>query len=580
MRFSPKPNPKHGTVFIQNNQIIVTDPEAEGSYAVIEVPNSKGIQVVVDGKPARGALTVDSKLHIEIKTSNVAPERKLQWLPSEDKLSLCAKLFMRSGIEYHYQDTPTPVRRLSLQVVESSVPPQPFTAEEVMKDLAQTEFVATIDEQGLAVLSQSTATNEVVLLQGTPMDPGVPAGYAPVPLKRRYDPLHLHMHVATVISGTIVGRYSSGRAGHPGRDIYGSDIPVPEHQPVPALGDGVQDVAGQLVAKRSGRLVFSSPLIDVVPELMLQQDISPKDGQVIFDGDVWVGGSVLDGCFIKATGRVVIEGNVMNAKVVSEHGIWVYGNVTGSTLLAGQVSLLYGELHPHLKEVIQEFPSFFRDCDVLINEAQKQQLTRSKIHLIPAALLQNRYQSMLDRLESLAANYAVLTTIDSAYRELFELLRNKWTGIQVTAIQLDDAKLMHTKLEDYLRYVENALTSRFAHVTVASATSSAIQATGNVCVTGKGLYGTHVDSQRSILIKKSARGSALSAQRAVYVHELGSAAAAECSVAVKRRSGIIYLGIRHPNTLLTLGTEQHRSDRRIENTYYQGRLPGHDYVSV
>lgn len=574
------PAPRDGMVAVKDNRIEVIDPDVDGSCAVIEIPDSTGIQIIADAKPVSGSLQVDSKLHLEVKVSPTAPVRSLQWLPSDDKLSLRAMLSMYPGALYQYKDALVPVRRLWLQVEESPVSPQPFTAEEIMKDLSQAGFVGTVDEQALAELEQSATSTEVVLLQGTPMDPGMPEGYSKVPLKHLYDPLHLHMHIATVTTETIVGLYSSGRPGKPGKDILGVTIPVPEFPPIPILGDGVSDVNGELVTKRNGRLIFTSTLIDVVPELMLEQDISPKDGQVIFDGDVWIGGSVLDGSFIKASGRVVIEGNVMNAHVVSEQGIWVYGNVTGSTLLTGQVSLLYGELHPLLTQVLFEFQSFTRDCDILVSEAHKQAQTRSKIHLIASALLQSRYKPILESLQTFAVNYTSLTAIDSAYREILELVRTKWMGIQVTAIQLEDAKYLQIKLQDYLRYVEHTIKRNFAHVSVSSATSSTIHATGNVCVAGHGLYGTHVESHRSILVKKSARGSVLAAERAVYVQELGSAAAAECSVAVKRREGSIYLGIRHPNTIVTLGAEQQRSDRRLENAYYRGRLPGHNYLSV
>lgn len=572
---------KHGTVAIINERLIVTDPEGEGSLATLVIPESTEIQVIVDGKQVLGSITLQSAQSVEIKSMQRAPERRLTLVPSADKLNLIAQTLFQAGVDYRYKSTSVPANRLALEVEETPIPPQPFTADEIRNELAHAGFVGTIDEASLASLTQATSTTELVLMHGTPMDPGEAARYDAVHLKKPYDPLHLQMQIQTVTLGTVIANLHPGRPGTPGRDILDVEIPVPKLPPLPTLGSGVLDVSGRLLATRGGRLIFTSNLIDVVPILTFEHDISPKDGQVIFEGDVLVGGSVLDGSLIKATGKVVILGNVMNAKIVAEHGIRVHGNITGSTLLAGQMHVLYRNLKPVLDDIMTNFQSFERNCDVLRDEARKHIQTRSKVDLIPSTLLQNKYPFILNALQSLVDNYTALTATDSAFKEITHVLRARWIGIQSTTISPEDVQGLRMRLRDYLAYIEGVVSTEWAaHTTVGSATSSTIHSTGNVCVVGKGLYGTNIQSEKCILVKKAARGSSLSAERAVFVYELGSEAAAESSAHVKRRDGTIYVGVRHPNTILSLGTLQHRCYRYMEYAYYQGRLPDHTYLSV
>ena len=112
-------------------------------------------------------------------------------------------------------------------------------------------------------------------------------------------------------------------------------------------------VHDHVIAARSGRVIFSKERIDVVPELVIDRDLSSKDGTIDFDGDVLVFGSVLDGCVVQATGNVRISGNVFHATLRGERGVWVRDAIVGSHVMAGGSQ--YDEFGRKLKQSIDSF---------------------------------------------------------------------------------------------------------------------------------------------------------------------------------------------------------------------------------
>jgi hypothetical protein len=71
-------------------------------------------------------------------------------------------------------------------------------------------------------------------------------------------------------------------------------------------------------------------LIEVVPMLVVEGDVTNRDRLIDVDASVFIKGSVLDGTHVKSAADVYIQGNVVEAKVTSGGSICIKGMAYGS----------------------------------------------------------------------------------------------------------------------------------------------------------------------------------------------------------------------------------------------------------
>ncbi|MDR0570600.1 MAG: FapA family protein [Clostridiales Family XIII bacterium] len=106
--------------------------------------------------------------------------------------------------------------------------------------------------------------------------------------------------------------------GKPGFNILGAEIPAragaeapsPMGQNTEMAGDGVT-----LVAAKAGSVSFRGGVVSVQDVLNVPGDVSMASGNIRFDGDVMVQGSVNEGFVVECGGTLKVKGKIGNAEV-------------------------------------------------------------------------------------------------------------------------------------------------------------------------------------------------------------------------------------------------------------------------
>ena len=215
-------------------------------------------------------------------------------------------------------------------------PPQ---KEEILKDLAGRRIVFGIDEEAIERGLQHGTQS--VIVRGKPPEPGKDAkivrkfnaemkGKLAEDKYGLVDYKNLNLFLLAK-KGDILAERVPHTLGVEGTNVFGDTIkPKPgKPKPVPAgKNTEIQD-ENYVVATIDGQIVEANNKFSVDPRLEIKGDVGVGTGNINFVGAVDVGGSVLQGFQVKATGTVSIEGAV-NGGTVEGYSVFVKGGIIGA----------------------------------------------------------------------------------------------------------------------------------------------------------------------------------------------------------------------------------------------------------
>lgn len=561
------PPVKNGMISVRDNRIIVTDPEAGGMYASLTIPNDPSVDVTLNGDRVSGQVMMTQQDVVDVTFRDQPTLVQTDLSVSPDNLAVMMKVTIRRGSRYTLENC-EPVIKANLRISEQVDSDSP-SEEQLGQEILANGYVGTIDRAAIGKLC--TDGGEQIVLRGIPAVSSLSATLRALPLPTEYDPLHRKMRLSTVSLGTPVAILEPALPGKCGLDVYGNVIELGQPKGhTPHLGRGVQLVHDYVVAVINGRLEFTDRKIDVVPELVIRHDITPHDGYVEFDGDLVVYGSVLDGSHIRVAGQVTVHGRVCGAKLFSGKNTIVAGNVVSSTILAGQSQELYRDLLVVLKDISTHFERFTSEYQVIIEKVSQGPGALAKIPLIANMLFETRHTHLSGLLDEVCTEFGEsLNDIDEKYRELSHYITTKWTGAQRTNIGTPDIDCIQQMISEYVTYLGTNMSIEPAFIRVMNATSSSLQASGNIYLNGS-TYSSTVESGDSIVVQGTVRGGFMVAQNTARVRELGTTSGIECSVRVTSRRGKIVIKERHPNTLLEVCGRRDRNLITERNVHFKG----------
>lgn len=549
----------NGVVRITDGKIHIVDPQGDGSFATLHVPDDPRIWILRDGERVVGRTFLTSTCAFTAQMNHEEPKVQMVTRVFDDQMSVYMKIEVLVGQRYSLGDCEC-VRHANIDLVAEEWLPGPRDLRVLKEHLTAEGLQGDIDFSTLSELSTTTETKELVVVRGQPPVPGRVATFRPVDLPKEYDPLRKRMTITTVSVGTTIAIRQDEVQGIPGRDVFGNPVDAPKEGITPVLGRGVSLVSNKLVAAINGRFVITRTRIDVVPELVIRHDVSPKVGKVIFDGDVVVYGSVLDGGFIRATGSVKVHGSVMAATVVAQKGVFVSQAIVGSKIVSGQSHILYGDLHPYMKEVVRKFSSFRTEYLVVLAQALKNKVPTNRVLLIPHVLIEQRH-SELERYFQLICDRhdRDLLESDDVFVKVLQEIRTKWSGAGRTNISKHDVEHFARILTDYFDSVDILESTDIASVRASSITSSVVRSSGDVSVNGTGVYASTIESGRALTIRGIVKGGFLHAEKAIRVAEVGTPFGTETIAKVKDPQGFIAIRTRHPNTTLVVAEQRNKN---------------------
>ena len=141
--------------------------------------------------------------------------------------------------------------------------------------------------------------------------------------------------IENVVVGQVIADKIPSQKGKHGYNIYGEmaaakdgkDLILKAGKGTILSGNGMQ-----LSAEINGQAVLTRGHVCVEPVHRIAGNVGPKTGNINFLGSVYVGGTVLSGFEIRASGNVEIQGGIQNANIEAEGDVVVRSGIHGGVV--------------------------------------------------------------------------------------------------------------------------------------------------------------------------------------------------------------------------------------------------------
>lgn len=369
--------------------------------------------------------------------------------------------------------------------------------------------------------------------------------------------------IVSVEAGQVIATHIPSIAGTDGSDLLGQVIEANKVKDIVIrTGKNVTQMDYDIVAEISGRPAIDwrekMVDIDVNPEHYHKGEVDLESGNIRFEGDVRIGGSVQTTMFVGATGTVFIGGAVTKATIHAMKSAIVKGNVFSSTISVGQQEFIIGELTTQLKEILgllEQIQDAIHSVQVIRGD-EGDVLTTSELNHLIRLLLEKKYPTF----QELNKNF--IQKVKNNAQQLSEEwtdIADKFYSIFVTAQhkELEDTASFGVLIEEVQLLVElYGVKMSQALLTVPYAINSVLYSSGMIEVTSKGVYHSSVTAGDSIRVKGVCRGGEIIAAHKISLQETGSVNIVKTVVRTGEQ-GSITIGLAHAGTEIQIGQRQY-----------------------
>lgn len=143
---------------------------------------------------------------------------------------------------------------------------------------------------------------------------------------------HRKVIIPTAKKDDLLAVVTLPTSGQPGIDVFGNMLMPNSGSPMPmAAGEGVYTSSDgrEFYAERLGQVNYGPDSISVYPVYTVDGDVDAHSGNVEFDGNVFVKGTVQTGFFVKAKGNIEVKGDVDSAIIEAGRDLTVHGGIVG-----------------------------------------------------------------------------------------------------------------------------------------------------------------------------------------------------------------------------------------------------------
>ncbi|AYC28868.1 flagellar assembly protein A [Paenisporosarcina cavernae] len=370
--------------------------------------------------------------------------------------------------------------------------------------------------------------------------------------------------IVNVEEGEIIASKIPATPGKPGKDLFGEPIFPKEVQEIiiktgkntTLKHDRVVAVApGRPSIEWRGRLVK----IDIIKEYLHQGDVGIDSGHIQFQGDVRVLGNVNDSMNVTASGRVNVKGTVTRGNIQAGQSMYIGDNVFSSTLSVGRENFVISELVMLLREIL----GYTDNMQVALHQLlvvrglQPTELTSRELNHLLRLLFEKKYTNFRD----------IVMRFVNKVRMHISVLSEEWTNLAdslyesfiVVSSNPLESMAAYEALNDDIRatYESHRIPPEpKAFLTVPYAINSTLYCSGNINVTGHGVYHSVLKAGNDVSVQGVCRGGEIRAGRNVTLDEVGSEVGVKTVISVPA-DGIIRIDYAHPNTNILIGNRQH-----------------------
>ena len=557
-----------GSLEIRDGDVLFTPPRGFGRYPIIMAGDN--VEIYINGNKIVTPSVVNDNDSLEIKTLDTEPSVNLEISLTKDKMKAFLIVKKKIGKKYALIDC-EPMQKV--KVIASCVieeKPAPIRYEDVMETLQNKGVVFGIQEDAILKAVQDIA-GEITVEMATGL-PAVKSADASImynfqdedwseTAKNPYG----DGKILSVSVGEIVAIKRPPVQGEPGIDVTGEPILARIPKDVPILyKDGVELIneGTVAVATRSGKPVlegYGKKYLSVRPVHIVEGDVNLQVGNIKFDGDVIVTGSVWDGFCIEAGGSIRVLGDVLHASLYANGDIVINKKAISSRLQAGGLAIPYKRIYKTLTQLLNRLENLLTAMELV--EAQR------------AFTTGDLKENGEGQLVKLLIDYKFRDIPNLIYVLIEIVLKEKNTGLKSEVVQIaqhlsqklcnlgplhiqhrNEIELLLLELQNTLDIVDGFVMNP-ANIVVSYLQNSVAQANGDIIITRQGSIISQLHAEGKILINSGVvRGGQLSAREGIKVMELGSTKDGEVNISLLDNC-VLEAAIAYPTIVIHHGTE-------------------------
>lgn len=561
---------KDGYVEISSGEIKIRNPENSNNYAKI-IANNPNVEIYKNGIKMNGTFKVRREDKIEFAFIDVKPTVELKVELSEDELE--AKLIIKKtpGKSFYLKDT-SKCNTLSINDIigYKEIPVyEEIDFDDCYNKLMGLKVVPSlIDKNSIYNLINSPHGGACVVAKGKKPIDGRDAKVHYYFKRREYlnpefsseNKINLYDH--TIIPTVEIGDLLAAKTLPPlpginGFTVTGKIIKAKGGKDVPFIagrGTTYSDNGKKIIAISPGRPILKNGEISVIPTLVIPNDVDAKTGNIYFDGDIIIKGSVLDNMKVVSKGDVIVYGNAIHCTIMSSGNIKIFNNVISSKIVAGSNVLINTTVLPSLESILSYLNIISNSLKSLkgINYIKQMSLFLNIIEKYSPKIL-----SKCIGLEKII----ILLEKDES-EEISSLIKNiKITFSTISNLVPDSAEvklyMLYNDLNNFILKLKNTY-NNMGNVIFNYAQNSIILSNGSVYILGNGTFQSRIIAKYTIYLYKSSsivRGGLLIAGSKMKLGIVGSPASIPTYCKVINEKGKIITDFCYDNVTLKVGND-------------------------
>ena len=558
---------KDGYIEVVSGRAMVSNPVGDGRYAAIN-PCDPNINVYVNGERITDITTVTEKDHIEFITrSDEEGNTRIMVELSKDRMKAILTIDKFPGRKYYVKDAPK-TRLLYVSSGYKEIPAPDITMVQCLQELQKAGVdLKLVDGTAINRLLGLRYGGSAVVAEGKYPEDGRDSVVeylfqqgiyrnSDFDTDKKVDLLD-HTIIPTVKVGEVLAKkVFFATPGRDGRTVTGEKVKARKGKDIPLkAGEGavLLDNGTKIVAAANGRPMIKNGMVVVVPLLVVPGNVDPGTGNIYFDGDVKIKGSVMDNMRVVAGGDITVLGNVLHASLSAGGSVNIAGNIISSKVYAGKgvANSLY--VMPKIRQIYSIMKVDFYN-------------TNSGVHVNDNTNTRRRYHDMFGK------RYKELEALMADIRNVLGLVPDEEAGLIGSILEglnriycrgglsatTEQFEKLDKDIQSYLNSIGD-LHHRNVNLKFGYAQNSSIQACGDVIVTGRGTYQTDIIAKDSITFLKPTsvvRGGMLIAGKRMDMGIVGSPVGVKTYCKVLEENGKINAIRFFGNTVLNINNNK------------------------
>nr|NNM91064.1 DUF342 domain-containing protein [Bacilli bacterium] len=504
------------------------------------IPFHPAITIFIDGIVALGMVRLHGGERVDVHFADRIPQRKLSDTVLDEGNAVQIMTNYIPGIRYFLKEQQGD--DITLCYASETIFPKVYDREEVIEYLLVQNYQGEIDQNALSQLCSKKHNASAIVLRtivyNMPMQDQV------VFIGPSTESTWLGQNGMHVKKGQKLLAKLQTASPRVKRTCYGEELVLPPEGLYFFLGVGIVKDGEIIRSARQGRLLIGQHYIDVVSQKVIQGDLAPPEGDLVFPGDVIVEGSVQPGCHLEVMGRVVVRGNVKDAVILADQGIEVEGEVIESSLQAGPLYKVYRLAESLLEEILTGLYQMRDHVRRLQGDIPR------KDHVSRLVLIRHaRLVKDLNRLYQLRETGLLHK---KTYREVMHFIESTWLYHEKFSMNtIEQSLYILQNFQLSLRYFRDI---EVASIQIGACMTSIVQASGDIIVTKGHAVSSSLESLHDLTVHGAIKGGFVTVGHAVIADEIGTTSGIETSIRILEDQGFVQATKRHPHTLIEVGS--------------------------